>query len=159
MRGSGYLFVLSLLMLSVTSLQADDPDILPATRLDRESHAAVSAGRVYLLYISRPECPYCAKLEAHVLRPMLRSHRFDNQIVLRELSWEGDRVTDFEGRRRDPSELVREYGITGTPTLLFLDAAGEELTSRLVGYYSDDFYWYYFENAIRRAHETLLSRY
>jgi hypothetical protein len=47
--------------------------------------------------------------------------------------------------------------VVGTPTLLFLDNKGEELTSRLVGYHSEDFYWYYFDEAIEIARNELLN--
>jgi hypothetical protein len=48
--------------------------------------------------------------------------------------------------------------VVGTPTLLFLDSGGEELTQRLVGYHSEDFYWYYFDEAIENAKNKLLNR-
>ncbi len=138
--------------------ESASPRILQAADLGRESRAAIAEGRVYLLYVSRPECPYCARLEEQVLLPMLKSGSYEGWLVLRELSWEGSTVIDFSGKKRVPEDLIREYGVTGTPTLLFLDAKGRELTGRLVGYYSEDFYWHYFEKAAESAHDRLQAR-
>ena len=49
------------------------------------------------------------------------------------------------------TDIVNEYGVFGTPTLLFLDGAGHEIAERLVGYQSVDFYWSYFERTIASA--------
>jgi thioredoxin-related protein len=59
--------------------------------LASESQQAISMDKVYLLYISRLACPYCARLEKNVLRPMLNNEDYDGQVELRELSWEGAR--------------------------------------------------------------------
>ena len=82
---------------------------------------------------------------------MLNSEVYERTVLLRELSYEGGIITDFNHQLRDSIEIVRQYAVIGTPTLLFLDGSGAELTERIVGYHTQDFYWYYFEEAINLA--------
>jgi len=131
--------------------------IQEVVNLASESQQAISQDKVYLLYISRLACPYCARLEKSVLLPMLNNGDYDGQVELREISWEGGQVTGFDGRAHRSIEIINDYDVVGTPTLLFLDNNGEELTSRLVGYHSEDFYWYYFDEAIESARRKLLN--
>ena len=126
--------------------------------LASESQQAVAQNKVYLLYISRLACPYCARLEKNVLHPMLNNEEYDAQVELRELSWEGGQVIGFDGQPHPSLEIINRYAVVGTPTLLFLDSTGEELTQRLIGYHSEDFYWYYFDEAIEIATNKLLDQ-
>jgi thioredoxin-related protein len=126
--------------------------------LATESQQAISKDKVYLLYISRLACPYCARLEKNVLHPMLNNGDYDAQVELRELSWEGGEVIGFDGEAHQSLEIINRYAVVGTPTLLFLGSSGEELTQRLVGYHSEDFYWYYFDEAIEKAKNKLLDQ-
>ena len=125
--------------------------------LASESQQAIAQDKVYLLYISRLACPYCARLEKNVLHPMLNSEDYDVQVELRELSWEGGQVIGFDGKAHQSLEIINRYAVVGTPTLLFLDSSGEELTQRLIGYHSEDFYWHYFDEAIEKAMNRLLG--
>lgn len=131
--------------------------IQEVVNLASESQQAISQDKVYLLYISRLACPYCARLEKNVLHPMLNNEDYNGQVELRELSWEGGQVIGFDGKARGSLEIINRYAVFGTPTLLFLDSNGEELTSRIVGYHSEDFYWYYFDEAIENAKNKLLK--
>lgn len=126
--------------------------------LASESQQAIARDKVYLLYISRLACPYCARLEKNVLYPLLNNKDYDGQVELRELSWEGGQVIGFDGKAYRSIEIINRYAVVGTPTLLFLDSRGEELTQRLVGYHSEDFYWYYLDEAIENAKNKLLNR-
>ncbi len=129
--------------------------IILAKNLATESLQAATEGKIYLLYVSRPECPYCARLEKNVLHPMMKSHEYDSLVMLRELSMEGGCVTDFDGVPKPSGEISRQLKIIGTPTLFFLGAQGAELVPRITGYYSEDFYWHYFDKAIEDATEAL----
>ncbi len=139
----------------VVSVQAES--IIMAENLAIESLQALEDGKVYLLYVSRPECPYCARLEKNVLHPMMKSHEYDSLVMLRELSMEGGMVTDFDGVAKSSGEITAPLQIIGTPTLFFLGAKGVELAPRMTGYYSEDFYWHYFDKAIKDARELLFE--
>lgn len=132
--------------------------IQEAQNLALESQQAMIEDKVYLLYISRLECPYCARLKKNVLHPMLKNKDYEELLELRELSFEGGQVVDFDGKSYLSIEIINRYAVIGTPTLLFLGDKGEELTSRIIGYHSEDFYWFYFDKAIKKAKAELVNR-
>jgi len=141
-----------LLVLSLSSGGLVAADKIPMARdLALEARGAEGSGKVYLLYVSRPQCPYCKRLEKNVLSPMRVSKAYVDSVDLYELSYEGAEIVDFDQETRSSIEIVRQFGIIGTPTLLFLDGSGTEIAERIVGYHSEDFYWYYFEQSIETA--------
>jgi len=133
----------------------DFPEIKYIGSLSRESQLAFREGKVLLLYVSRPNCPYCEKLKNDVLFPLIRGGRFDEKMILREISLNDGSVAGFDNKLATANEILANYEIVGTPTLLFLGENGHELTEKLSGYFSKDFYWSYFENAINRAYKKL----
>ncbi len=126
-----------------------------AVDLARQGRQVTQQQQIFLLYVSRPDCPYCAQLEKAVLLPMLKDPLLTEKIYLAELSWTSALITDFNGEQRPGADVVNEYKVFGTPTLLFLDGTGREIADRLVGYQSVDFYWSYFERTIASAWSTL----
>jgi hypothetical protein len=64
-------------------------------------------------------------------------------------------VIDFDGRSLTTREFAARYGIEVTPTLLFLNAEGIELSERLVGIWSEDFYGGFIDNRIDEASSRL----
>jgi thioredoxin-related protein len=131
------------------------PEIKYVESLSEEGLSAFQTGRILLLYVSRPDCPFCQKLESDVLYPLIRGKRFDGKVVLREISLSDSLVVGFDSIQGSASGKLARYDIAGTPTLLFLDKNGIELTEKLSGYFSKDFYWSYFEKSIDRAYSRL----
>ena len=66
-------------------------------------------------------------------------------------------MKDFQDHSREAAELAADYGVKLTPTLLFLDARGHELTSRMVGINTLDMYSFYLDEAIAKAAKALLQ--
>ena len=132
--------------------------IVAAKNLASEGAQATEQRQIFLLYVSRPQCPYCAALEKEVLMPMLKNSLQMAKVHLRELSWDAAGVVDFQGRTRTANDLIEQFAIPGAPTLLFLDGSGRELAPSIVGYYSRDFYWAYFERTIAQAHALVVNK-
>jgi thioredoxin-related protein len=138
---------------------ANSPHVIVATKnLAREGAQATEQRQIFLLYVSRPKCPYCAALEKEVLMPMLKNSSKMAKLHLRELSWDAAGVIDFQGHERKASDLIEQFAIPGAPTLLFLDGSGRELAPSIVGYYSRDFYWVYFERAVAQAYAAVADK-
>ena len=57
-----------------------------------------------------------------------------------------------------PDELARRYGARLTPTVLFLDGRGRELTKPMIGINTVEFYGYYLDAAIDTARQHLPAR-
>ncbi len=129
------------------------PDIIPAAvDLEADGAAARQRGIPVLLYVSRPDCPYCARLEKEVLKPIIRSGDYEGRMLIREVDWASTRpLTDFQGRRVLPDALVSRYGVVVTPTMIFVSPAGEALLDPLVGYNGSEFYEFYLNRALLRA--------
>jgi thioredoxin-related protein len=114
--------------------------------------------------ISRPACPFCEAIRREQLLPMLKAQKTSatpQKLVLVEFDF--TITTKFEaavnpGPSRiaapeSPRKLAQQLGIRLAPTLLFLGwdkANGEfqELTDRLVGYGSRDFFSAYLDERI-----------
>jgi len=126
------------------------------TDLRQEAAIARAHRLVMVLEFSSEDCTYCRKLEALFLLPMQRNADYDDKILLRSISLdEGNSVIDFDGRSIITGEFATRYGVSLTPTLLFLDADGNELSERLVGIWSEDFYGGFIDNRIDEARQKL----
>lgn len=86
-----------------------------------------------------------------MLQPVLAGGEFDHLLVLRELSMEQAQLIDFDGRPSSGQKLMAHYQVDGAPTLLFFDSQGNELSKRLNGYFSADYFWCYFIERIGQA--------
>lgn len=87
-----------------------------------------------MLMFSAEECPYCEILESEVLRPMLISGDYGHKVLIRRFMIDdGGNIRDFDGKMIDNYEFVSRYNIFVTPTLVFLDANGQELAERIIG--------------------------
>jgi thioredoxin-related protein len=123
-----------------------------ATSLQDDVHALAGPQEFHVIFISQAGCQYCELLRKTVLRPMIRGGGLDERIVLREVSLDGDfELRDFEGRAVTGLNFAERYGAYVTPTMLFLDANGENLVKPLVGTGNIEFYGYYLEKKINEA--------
>lgn len=113
-----------------------------------------SAGscRPLLLEFAAESCAYCELLEEEFLKPMLRNRDYDQRVTMRKLLLDGGtRLIDFDGKPVSAEKLARRYRVRVTPTLLFLDGRGRELTERMVGINTPDFYGGYLDQALETA--------
>ena len=92
-------------------------------------------------------CSYCANLEAELLNTAYAKGELDI-VHFVELEWADRQMTDFDGARVSTGSFMEQYGVVVTPTVLFLGSSGEELSERLVGYQSKEFYWHYMMEGI-----------
>lgn len=120
------------------------------TDLRQAAMKAGKSGEVLVLYVSMEDCPYCAKLEAELLNAAYAKGELD-MVHFVELEWADLQITDFDGSRVSTGSLMEQYGVVVTPTVLFLGSSGEELSDRLVGYQSREFYWHYLMEGIAQS--------
>ncbi|HHH49262.1 MAG TPA: hypothetical protein ENK51_10305 [Gammaproteobacteria bacterium] len=157
-------FVLVLLGLFAGPVPADEEGAEngPHTRLvevdDLQAlgQTARQAGVPILLMFASEECPYCERLEAEVLGPMVLAGDDPRRVLLRKVMLEtADSLRDFQGRMVSADELARRKGVDMVPALYLLDGTGRELVPRIVGYTSPDFYPAYLDQAIDVARGLL----
>lgn len=140
-----------------TALAANTPVDIPMVEdLQADGSQSDRHDRPILLVFSAENCSYCELLESSILRPSLMGGYYDGQIIMRKLMLDSHLpVLDFDGERRAPSAISRRYQVHVTPTVLFVDAEGQELAPRLVGINTVEMYGGYLDAAIQEARRKL----
>ena len=137
-------------------LAGDSVSMVPVSDLRDEAERARRDGLVLVIEFSSEYCGYCRKLEELFLLPMQRNEDYHRKILIRTVSLDAhETLIDFEGRFISTEEFASRYSVSLTPTLLFLNADGVEMSERLVGIWSEDFYGAYIDERIDAARERL----
>ncbi|MCU7906648.1 MAG: thioredoxin fold domain-containing protein [Candidatus Thiodiazotropha sp. (ex Epidulcina cf. delphinae)] len=136
----------------VLAVLADPGKLISAEDLSRLASEAQQRRLPILLMVSRHHCGFCDRMKEEALQPMLLSGLYRNRILMRELSIDpGEMITNFQGKRENAVDFIRQYQVYVTPTLLFLDAEGKETAERIVGINTVDYLIFYIEEAIDEA--------
>ena len=115
--------------------------------------------RVLVLMVSRSDCGYCKVLKREVLDPTVKSGDYAGRAVFRELMIDDPApIRDLDGTQTTAAAVARRYREYLSPTLLFLDADGAELSKRRRGVTTIEYYGHYLDRAIRRAEAALAAR-
>lgn len=147
---------LVLLLITCLARASDTAVMQQVSDLRREAELARAENLVLVLEFSSEDCGYCRKLEHLFLLPMQRNADYDDKVLIRSIPLNGfETVIDFDGRRLTTSDLASRYGVDFTPTLLFLNAEGVEMSERLVGIWSEDFYGAFIDDRIDEASKRL----
>jgi thioredoxin-related protein len=121
----------------------------------REEAALAGARRVpMLLMFSADHCTFCMRMEDEFLEPMIKSGDYEDKVLIRKVKLGYDMVRDFDGQTVTIQQLAERYQVFVTPTLVFLDASGHQLTEKMVGLSTPDFFGGYLDAAI----DTSLTR-
>ena len=154
--------LLGLASQALTAQEDADGDDLPFVRIERVEdlqtlgRRARREGKIILMEVEASDCPYCRRLEEEILKPMLRSGDYeDNTLIVQlEIDSYADLV-DWNGRKTTPAEFSQRYGVFVTPTLLFLDPQGREVSKRIVGINSVDFFGAYVDEALAEGRRRI----
>lgn len=116
---------------------------------------ASKEGKVILLEMSATYCGYCKTLEEEVIKPMLRSGDYNN-VLIRKLNIDSHYpMNDLNGKKSSPFELSSKMGVYVTPTLLFLDGNGNEVSERIVGVNTLEMYGGYVDDALQQGLKSI----
>ena len=152
-----FLFGLSLLVILTRPSFAND-GVQDAQDFHALQQEMQSKQLPLLLAFRADYCGFCKRLEAEYLKPMALSGKYDSRILIRHFNMgEEQGVIDFNGDKISADELAARHQVSLTPTLVFLNAQGEEVAERLLGYNSPDFYGAYLEEAINTAQQAVKS--
>lgn len=158
--GRGVRWLAALMLLAAVYAGAASSDdavrMQVASDLRLEAEIVRAGGLVLVLEMSDEDCAYCRKLERLFLLPMQRNAGYNAKILVRSIPLSDvDTVIDFDGRTLTTNEFAARYDVSVTPTLLFLNADGVEISERLVGIWSEDFYGAFIDERIDAAIEQL----
>lgn len=110
-----------------------------------------------LLMFSAEDCEYCERLEEDVVRPMMLSGDFDKRAIFRKVMVDNvEQLTDFMGKRIDAEKFAYRRNVDVTPTLMFVDANGNELAPKVIGYQASGLYMAYVNAAIDASTKVIL---
>ena len=127
------------------------------TDLSQDADLARSQDLVILIEFSNDDCEYCRLLEKEFLKPMSKNQEYSKKVIIRSLPLNGDsQIRGFNGELVSASEFASRYQVTVTPTMVFLDTEGNELSEKLVGIWSIDFFGSYIDERIDAAREKVL---
>jgi thioredoxin-related protein len=134
----------------------DSVAMIQVADLRAESLLAKQKGLILVIEFSADDCAYCRKLEDLFLLPMQRNAAYGDKILLRAVSLSDfDSLIDFQGHSITTTEFAAQYDVTLTPTLVFLNADGVEVSEKLVGIWSEDFFGGFIDNRIDEARDKL----
>jgi len=143
-------------LFATDAVSGDEVTMQGIDDLRGEAQILKSENLILVLEFSSEDCGYCRKLESLFLLPMQRNAAYGDKILIRTISLDAfETVVDLEGRTVSTSEFASRYGVSLTPTLLFLNAEGIEMSERLVGIWSEDFYGGFIDNRIDEARHRL----
>lgn len=116
---------------------------------------AKALGEPLLLLVSLPGCTWCELMRRNYLLPMRKEGLQAYQI---ERYDEKSSIIGWWGKATTPALISQSYAIKITPTLLFLDAKGNEIASRMEGVTSVDFLSAYLNQGIEKARKAVLAQ-
>ena len=135
---------------------ADSAAMIAVADLREEARLAREGNLILVVEFSSEYCGFCRKLEELFLLPMQRNAEYNDKLLIRYISLDAyETLVDFDGRSMTTGEFAERYDISLTPTLLFLNADGVEMSEKLVGIWSEDFYGGFIDNRIDEARKKL----
>ena len=133
---TGVLFAALLAGAALCARAAEVPDWFAETMLDAREEAAdaAKAGKRLMLYFWLEGCPYCERMTEVTFRDVAVLERLKRGFVAVGVNVRGDRdLTWTDGKTLSEKQLSAALQVRGTPTMVFLDGAGN-IALRLSGY-------------------------
>lgn len=160
--GFNYVKVILLIILALSTLNAyagesestghDRHKLVEASDFSIDAVPARRERMPILLLVSQNYCPFCVQIKKEILGPMVASGEYLDRLLIREIFIDlGSNVRDFKGKLLTSSAFAHGYNVYLTPTLLFLDPDGNELTERIVGIQTPEMFFYYVDYAVQEA--------
>lgn len=147
-----------LLLADLTASMAGLPEVhlLTSDNLQIDGRKAEGACIPLLLEFSALGCEYCDLLEEEILKPILRNREYDQRVLIRKIMVDQESIiSGFDGIPVSPAKLTYHYKVFVTPTLLFVDSHGNELTERMIGVTTLEMYGGYLDLALDASAEKL----
>ena len=126
---------------------------LPAARSLRDELAlALKGGNPLVVLVSLEGCPFCRTAREHYLSPM----REQQALPVVQVDMRSPRaLRNFTSAAATQDQMVRAWGVTIAPTVLFFGRGGVEVAERLTGGYIPDFYGAYLDERLAHARKAL----
>ena len=132
---------------------AAEPPLLPAAQsLAAELQQALRKGSPLVVMVSLDGCPFCKLARENYLAPLVR----DEGLPVVQVDMRSPRaLRNFTSAAATQDQMVRAWGVTIAPTVLFFGRGGVEVAERLTGGYIPDFYGAYLDERLVHARKAL----
>jgi len=149
-------FTMMLMIAGQHPVAASAEHIEAADNLALAARSSQQQGVPTVVFVSREACPYCRTLRDELLLPMQRGDKFKDRAVLVEVNLDRiEPLTGFDDQPTTAQAFGDLYQAQITPTLLFLDPQGQEISKRIVGISNLELYGYYLQESIDTALEAI----
>ena len=129
-----------------------EAEIIEITDFSQLTKQASEDQKLILLEFSASYCSDCIKLEEAILKPMLRSGDYDADVLIRKLQIDSySQVRDIDGNLVSAAHIARRWQVKVTPTIIFLNGHNQEVSERIVGVNSLDYFGGYVDDAIAQG--------
>lgn len=156
MAKSGAVAMLAMIFAGQHALAAPGGDIPAPDDLAVVAQSSRQERIPTVVFVSRDACPYCRTLRDEILLPMQRANKFENRAILVEVSLDrAGPLTGFDDKQMTGRAFGDLYEAQITPTLLFLDPQGNEVSRRIVGISNLELYGYYLQQSIDAALQAI----
>jgi thioredoxin-related protein len=130
-----------------------------ATDFSQLAQLAGEQKKVIMLEVSASYCGYCELLEEEFIKPMLRNSDYSGIVLIRKIDLDSyQSITGFSGDKTTPDVFARQHKVLLTPTILFFDGDGKEVSQRILGINSLDLYGGYIERSLNNGLQKIRSK-
>lgn len=131
---------------------AGDADVPLAESLQAEGLDAQQRKVPIMLVFTAPTCPYCERLKAEYLGPMMNDPAYKDKVIIRQIEAGSDwTLVGFDGRKTTHGAYAASQKIAMVPTIKVVDAQGKELAKPIVGFLTPDYYFGYIQDAMNEG--------
>ena len=143
----------------------EDEEALPyveikyVTDFSHLAEVARDERKIIMLEVSASYCDYCEMLEDEFIKPMLRNDDYTADVLIRKIDMDSYyKMSNFSGDNTTPDKFTRHLKVRVTPTILFFDGNGNEVSPRILGINSLDLYGGYLDDALITGLQKIRSR-
>ncbi len=111
-----------------------------------------------VVLLERSDCDYCKTINREFISPLSTASRYQGKVFFTRVSLdEGEVIKGFDRRLIPTVQFGAFYDAEFSPTILFLDGDGKQISGKLVGLANIDFYGFYLEQGIKESIDKLRS--
>jgi len=145
--------------MALPALSAGRADVPLADSLQAEAKDAQSRKLPIMLLFTSPYCPYCERVKAEYLGPMVNDPAYRDKVIIRQIEAGSDwELVGFDGKKTTHGAFAAGQKIVLVPTIKIVDAQGKELAKPIVGFLTPDYYFGYIQDAMQEGLDKMRAR-
>jgi len=116
------------------------------------SQRAKQSNLPVVIMVDQEDCPFCRRVESEFFAAIFANGELTEQAIFGKISIDaGETIVDASGAEISTRSFLIPYETNLTPTILFLNSEKKELSEKMIGLMTPDFYGFYLEQSIKKA--------